>query len=183
MSATNETLDFDYNASACGAWAVSACLSELGVVVTPTQVARSLPKRNGVNTYSELAHVLHNLRCSHQGICWRDEIPNTMLPAVLRLEFQDSSSHFVAAIVSDHSTVLINDLGLLKRLTFAELRDQGWDGTALHVARSESWQVAIGNPTNDETSSFESGVCIAILLVVVCSFLVGLRPSTKPRCH
>ncbi len=180
MRTTSYNVTFRLDTFSCGASAVSSCLHKHGVVVPPRQIAKLLPHRKGLNTYSDLAKAVTDLGYSQRGVRWDNEIPNKMLPAVLRLEVYGSSDHFVAAISGDQNTVLIDNFGSLKRLTFDELRKQGWDGTALHIGIRAFSGANESLPASYLPSRNVQCVLFLIAIIAYPCFLWIRRPSV-PR--
>ena len=118
-------------------------MERLGVVASPEELANEMPNSGDYASLDEVAEAARGRHLATIAIRWTNEIPAAAPPAIIPIVVSGDRLHFVAALESRGSQVMVRD-GRSEAWVFtSELRRRGWDGAALHVARDEAGLAAL----------------------------------------
>jgi prepilin-type N-terminal cleavage/methylation domain-containing protein len=132
----------------CGLLSLAACGDSLGLQVPLEEWAARLPDSGRNCTLADLERAARDGGLCTTGARWDAELWRFRLgesAAILPVVGTGERGHFVAVVESRGDQLLVVDFPGPSRWMFApDLRERfGWDGTALHVARTEAAIAAI----------------------------------------
>ncbi|MFN9717282.1 MAG: cysteine peptidase family C39 domain-containing protein [Planctomycetota bacterium] len=123
----------------CGARSLQIVLEGYGIDAPLSQIEGGLPRRGEDATFAELAEFAsREFGLCSSAVCWTNApFPNAP-PAVIPVAGSEGRLHFVAVVRWDDGKAIVQNDTHLRPMNDSDLRTHGWDGSALHFARSQA---------------------------------------------
>jgi prepilin-type N-terminal cleavage/methylation domain-containing protein len=169
----------------CGQVALWTCLAAMSDHMSLGQIEEVLPvTKDGVSLF-ELQLTAQRLGFRTAALQWNDQLPATLAqaPAILPIRHPLGGPHFVAVIERREDRVLVVDFPDRGAWTTESvLRTRaGWNGFALHVARSDRDLAALSSSTGPRIPLLTAaGVFVGLACLLALKCLPQRRPPA-PR--
>lgn len=121
----------------CGGKALYVILQQYQIDVSADDVLRNLPQNGHNSSLEELAYLANKFGLSSIGRRWVDDPPHRSPPAIIPVRGLRNSRHFVAVLEWQGENAIVQDGDYVATIPLESIRKGGWDGGALHIAKSE----------------------------------------------